>query len=449
MIFAHVGAFGATRNKIVCLFLCWLLGMKRKSDSISSPETKPVTIQGRKTFFVSQVLHEWKARNIVWDYEKNALEGKAPNKMTWKSGKKVHLICLKANCEKKCLHKWKAAIAKISSGRGCPFCCSNSIQICYCNSVEGKLLIELRKRNIIWDYAKNTEKNIDPSTLSLHSHIIANWVCLRSNCENYCLHFYTASIAHVTDGRGCPFCARGNRHVCPCNSLLGKFPQLVSDFWDFEINEQRNFHPSKFRSNSNTKVAWKCPECHHQFDRSIYDQTRREIRSCPACKHKLSLMEEKCLDALNILRDHGVIQEIMPQKTFPGLRFKRLLKFDFVTRVAMLRKMLAIEVDGGYHFYQSARGRMDSLATVLRRDFTKNNWAKSNLHLLRMSPKIPQKNYQLEVKKFIEECLIHEQESDVPHQKFIDEASYLEQYNCYISLPENVGKDLVQPNVTK
>lgn len=57
-------------------------------------------------------------------------------------------------------------------------------------------------------------------------------------------------------------------------------PELL-EMWDYEINNDARVYPYLFDSTSREKVAWKCPECHAQWARSV--AAMRDDNTCPCC----------------------------------------------------------------------------------------------------------------------------------------------------------------------
>lgn len=124
------------------------------------------------------------------------------------------------------------------------------------------------------------------------------WKCLKTNCKNNCEHIFIATANNrASKNRNCPKCS--GRKVCPCNSLSGKFPDIVKQ-WDYERNQGLN--PEDISPKSGLIVHWKCVaydgcKC-HRWKASIVNRTLHGTGCpycCPApksvCEHKNAATE--------------------------------------------------------------------------------------------------------------------------------------------------------------
>ena len=107
----------------------------------------------------------------------------------------------------------------------------------------------------------------DPATVTSKSSKKFPWKCSKG-------HKWDATVAHRTNGRGCPYCS--NKKVwAGFNDLQTQFPQIAkeADGWD----------PSTVSYGSAKKVWWKCSKCpDHRWESSVNSRTNRSS-GCPFC----------------------------------------------------------------------------------------------------------------------------------------------------------------------
>ena len=119
-----------------------------------------------------------------WNYDKN--NGLSPADVLPNSNKKVWWKCSKG-------HEWKAKPNARSRGTGCPYCLSTKVLEGYndLQTVNPTLAKE-------WNYGKN--KKLTPSDVMPNSNKKVWWKCSKG-------HEWQTTIAHRTNGNGCPVCS--------------------------------------------------------------------------------------------------------------------------------------------------------------------------------------------------------------------------------------------------
>lgn len=162
-------------------------------------------------------------------------------------------------------HHWQAEVRKRVAGYGCPACA-------------GQVAIK-GKNDLQTDFPEIASQlipgQIDPSTVSAHSHKKLMWQCQAST-----KHVFEASVDARTRGRGCPYCA--SRKVLPGdNDFATVHPELVS--WWSDKNDKK---PSEVLPNSNAKVWWTCPKG-HDFQMS---PATKQVNGCPVCANRQVLV---------------------------------------------------------------------------------------------------------------------------------------------------------------
>lgn len=131
-----------------------------------------------------------------FDYEKNI--GVNIQDLSAHSGKYIWWKC------DVCGHSWQSKVATVTNGKGnCPKCYRK-------NAVNNIIASRLNKNGSLanhypelleeWDYEKNT--GLDPNNILVNSNKKVWWKCKK------CGHEWQATVAHRTEGKGCPYCYR-------------------------------------------------------------------------------------------------------------------------------------------------------------------------------------------------------------------------------------------------
>ena len=200
-----------------------------------------------------------------WDWEKNNQLGLFPDKLAYKSNKKVWWKCNKG-------HSWDDEIYHRTDGRGCPYCSNKRVLVGY-NDL-GTLYPELLEE---WDYEANVD--IKPEQFVVGSAKVVNWIC------SQCGHKWPASIRNRTQRKeGCPICASKKRAKARRDTILKKKggikdPLLLKE-WNYEKNG--DLRPEQFTEGSGDYVHWVCSKCGHKWRAKILNRTLNK-RGCPAC----------------------------------------------------------------------------------------------------------------------------------------------------------------------
>ena len=129
-------------------------------------------------------------------------------------------------------------------GTGCPECAKVARRV---KTKRGSLTEEQSELAAQWDYQLNDRT---PESVPTGSTYMANWICSESTCQHP--HSWKATVWNRVHGSGCPYCSR---HVCcPCNSLAGKYPELLAE-WDIARNAAEGRNPEQVSPRSG-KLAW-------------------------------------------------------------------------------------------------------------------------------------------------------------------------------------------------
>lgn len=193
-----------------------------------------------------------------WDYEKNAMLGLDPTKLSLASSKKAWFKCPYDG------NAWEARIVTTMNqqwSKGNPGCQA-------CNGTAGRKQGKWQPRDPIavdfpeevakyWLYEVNNELGLDPMKLTSGSSKEAFFKCPVDN------HEWVATIGVITRGSwkkensGCPVC-RG-LIATETTSLIALYPEYVAQYWDYEKNNQLNIFPDKVTRGAQKEAWFKCP----------------------------------------------------------------------------------------------------------------------------------------------------------------------------------------------
>jgi translation initiation factor IF-1 len=119
-----------------------------------------------------------------------------------------------------------------------------------------------------------------PEYFTPKSHKKIIWQCILG-------HIYVASIAHRTNGTGCPKCAKHDRAESTIKAAIIRsgilsevHPRLMKE-WDY--NKNKNLNPSELSPGSKRKVWWKCKNGHEWFATIV---NRTKGANCEICSYK-------------------------------------------------------------------------------------------------------------------------------------------------------------------
>ena len=176
-----------------------------------------------------------------------------PSDVTTGSGKKVWWQCEKG-------HEWEAVINSRSSGTGCPYCSGQRA------SVENNLQNlnpELVKQ---WHFIKN--EDVNPKDVTVSSSKKVWWKCDAD-------HEWEATIAHRTNGTGCPYCF--GKRASVENNLQSSNPDLARQW---HPTKNGDLTPNDVTTGSNKKVWWQCVK-EHEWEATIVNRIKGS--DCPFC----------------------------------------------------------------------------------------------------------------------------------------------------------------------
>ena len=225
------------------------------------------------------------------------------------------------------------------------------------------------------EFHPTRNEGLDVNTLTYGSHNKVWWLCSRGCSTPDCktVHEWQASVNSRTRGAGCPFCCL--RECCGCQSLLTKHPAIAIE-WHPTANG--DLRPDNVSYASNRKVAWKCHKG-HVWTTTPGSRTNGKT-NCPTCN--VNKAEEvlykwaskHCTGEQPIVKSYTKNHHIMVD---PLTNKRRRLCPDMVIHFHN-GKSAMIELDGPQHFESVAYfgGGPTDLYDQIRRDCTKNNWAR-------------------------------------------------------------------------
>ena len=210
---------------------------------------------------------------IEWDYSSNEL---TPDSVTRGTEKKFWWICKNKGCEQKFL----SSVYSRTKGSGCPQC---SRQIAKEKIGRPKLNKSLADVNptLAKEWHPHLNRKLSPFDVKEKSGQKVWWLCANSECVNE----WQASVAHRSNGRGCPVCRRNSSaeklsQPKDGQSLFERFPELAKELHPTKNQKVSGFTLSAY---SAKKVWWLCPkkECGYEWAAPV--QRRSHGSKCPAC----------------------------------------------------------------------------------------------------------------------------------------------------------------------
>jgi len=193
-----------------------------------------------------------------------------------------------------CEHTWQTRVNRRTRGSGCP-ACSGRV------ATPGRSFADLFPESAAeWHPSKNDRRPDDVRPASVYR---AWWVC--RGCGNeWCSAVY--SRADPRGRGGCPRCARR-----PRVSLVESHPELVS-LWD----PRNTLRPDDVSASSRKRVRWRCPDCNHEWMRSI--ATVAEHSVCPGCAGVEAAPGRSLADLYpSLVADWSPLNEVSPTSITP------------------------------------------------------------------------------------------------------------------------------------
>ncbi|WPH64230.1 homing endonuclease [Staphylococcus phage vB_StaM_PB50] len=260
---------------------------------------------------------------------------------------KMDFVCLKCNKE------FQRTFEKIKVGKVCPHCGikKRSLKKSNFNTINEKLNI-YHKEYVSGDY-----KNINSK------------IVMR---DKRCGHEFENSISQLRKRKSdsCPVCNPPKFKIITHE----EFEERLSNLFNGDI-----ICLDEYKTNT-SKNKFKCVKCNHTF----YKQPRwiYEMPGCPMCRKDRRLGNTYSRGEKNIIKflEKNNIDYIK-EKTFPDLKYKKSLRFDFYVS----GNNTLIEFDGRQH-NNNHRKSMFRDKDINKRDELKNNFCKEReIPLLRIN----------------------------------------------------------------
>ncbi len=177
------------------------------------------------------------------------VDGADPSSVTARSGKRCTWRCDLG-------HEWEARVADRSSGRGCPVCANQRLEVGF-NDLATKFP-EVAAQANGWD----------PTTVTAGINRKYPWLCEKG-------HEWSATIGSRTSGVGCPYCS-GKAVIQGETDLATRHPDLVTEVVQGD--------PTKVSAGSEKRFRWRCDEG-HEWDAIVAN--RANGVGCPVCSNQL------------------------------------------------------------------------------------------------------------------------------------------------------------------
>ena len=235
-------------------------------------------------------------------------------------------------CDKGEDHEWQSSVDNRSKGNGCSVCSGRTVVLSNCLAT---LNPKLSKE---WHPTKNG--SLMPYDVSEYSRKKAWWKCDVADD-----HEWESTIAHRSNGKGCPVC-RGLKVVLS-NCLATTDPKLSKEWHPVKNGA---LTPYDIREFSHKKVWWKCNKgIDHEWESRVADRSNE--KGCPYC-----VLTPQSKQELTI--------------TFELIQFYKINPKGFKTRVQgklwtidiyLPELNLGIEFDGSY--WHKDKRALDKLKT--------------------------------------------------------------------------------------
>jgi hypothetical protein len=139
-------------------------------------------------------------------------------------------------------HTWLASVGARSSGTGCPICSNHQVLSGFNDLASVSPAIAAEASG--WD----------PTQISPTSNRKKEWKCQLG-------HQYVATVAHRSEGKGCPFCS-GRQVLAGFNDIVTTHPMIA--------REAHGWDPTSVSAGSHHRLPWICASGH------IWDQVVKE-----------------------------------------------------------------------------------------------------------------------------------------------------------------------------
>jgi len=307
---------------------------------------------------------------VEWDYTKNYPV--RPEQISPSCSDTYGWICSNENCNMS--YNQIVAIRVGSQQCRCPFCANQAVSIQNCLSTTHPHI------SSDWDYKLNG--NLKPTCVTSGSGKKAWWICRNKKHENDTdgVFRYESSIAHRTNGTGCPSCNTNG------------YEQRNGDQEEF-VRKSREIHGDKYQypeeyKGGQTKINIYCSILNDNgLVHGIFRQSPKGHKSGRGCsKCNAEKKESKKVAEVNkILTGIGYVENVtMLSEWNDGgrLKYKSVLRVDKF----LINEKLIIEIDGSQHFEERKYHKnREVFLENLRRDFTKDKYClENNISLLRI-----------------------------------------------------------------
>jgi transcription elongation factor Elf1 len=138
----------------------------------------------------------------------------------------------------------------------------------------------------LWDYEKNG--NLKPENVPAGS--VTQFIWLKCPLDG---HSWKKKVGDITaiwkrnGTSGCPKCAGRKKKAEKQASLIEVYPELISQYWDYEKNKELNLDPATLSLGSNKKVWFKCPHDGNEWQAivasTINQQWSKGNAGCRVC----------------------------------------------------------------------------------------------------------------------------------------------------------------------
>jgi very-short-patch-repair endonuclease len=208
-----------------------------------------------------------------------------PKSNNWSNKNTIQPRYIQKGSEKKfwldcsiCNHAFECRLYSINSGVWCSYCngdnlCDNDL----CLFCKDKSFVS-NPMSVYWHPEKNGD--ITPRKVLKGTKIKYWFKC------NVCLHDFDISLAHISNGKWCCYCAIPSKKLCDNEQCIMCTKRSFAShekslYWHPEKNG--DITPRKVLKGTHIKYWFKCNICSHDFDISLAGITSKQSSWCGYC----------------------------------------------------------------------------------------------------------------------------------------------------------------------
>lgn len=185
-----------------------------------------------------------------------------------------------------CNHKFKISPRDVSKGSFCSFCSLPPKRLC--DDIDCQRCFQRSFASIEFSQYWALDNEKQPRELFPSSPAKYMFDCTT------CGHRFEASLANITAGKHCPFCATPSRALCGDENCSHCFNRSFASHSKSAEWSDLSTTPRQVMLYSNSKYKFRCTDCNHEYSAALNHVSKGS--SCPYCstQGKLLCNDENC-----------------------------------------------------------------------------------------------------------------------------------------------------------